>query len=190
MTNGNISANQLLMGSGRSASFRTVGTTVAGVITEEPEVAQQRDFESGEPAFWDKDKTEPKMQLIITLQTQDRDPEDPHDDGVRKLYVASSNQRKAIAAAVRAAGKNGLAVGGVLSVTYTKDGVKTGKGNPPKEYAAQYVPPTGEVSVETGQPVAAPAPAPAADPVQAAAQAAGLPPEALAALQALMGNQG
>lgn len=185
----NISANQFLLGSGKSASFKEIGRTVSGVITEEPEVVQQRDFDSGELAYWDKEHQEPKLQLVITLATQERDSQDPHDDGERRLFVASSNMRKAIAAAVRAAGRNGLAVGGVLSVTYTGDGVKTGKGNPPKEYAAQYVPPTGEVDVETGQAVPAPAPAAAPAPAPAAALA-GLTPEALQALQALMGNQG
>lgn len=213
----NINANNFLMGGGKSASFKDIGKTVAGVIKQEPEVTQQRDFDSGEPAFWDKDKTEPKMQLVITLLTQERDPQDPHDDGERKLYVASPNMRKAIAAAVRAAGRNGLAVGGALAVTYTHDEPKTGKGNPPKGYSAQYVPPTGEVNVETGAAVPASTPAPATTPpappapqpqaapqtaapqpqapapqpvAQQPAQGGGLTPEALTALQALTGNQG
>ena len=180
-----MDANSFLMGGGKSVKFDDKGDTVTGVIISPPEVAQQRDYKTKELAYWDDDKTQPKMQMIITLRTNETDPEDPEDDGERRLFVASPNMRKAIASAVRSAKRKGLAVGGVLRVTYTENGQKQhGQGFPPKLYTAQYVPPNEEVAVPE-QPKAE---ASAAE-SKAAATPDELGPEAAAALQNLFGGK-
>lgn len=133
------SADDFLMGGGGapSAKFPAFGTVVGGRITERPTVEQQRDIKSGEKKFWGDGN--PMMQLVVTVQTDQRDPEVDEDDGRRRLFV-KSHMKQAIADAVRAAGAKGLEVGGILTVTYTGDGAVTQRGfNAPKLYTAQYV---------------------------------------------------
>jgi hypothetical protein len=170
----------LLGGAGKSASFHNVGDTVTGKIVTTPEVRQKTKMGTGEPEKWDNG--DPKLQLVITLATDERDPHDPDDDGVRKLYVGGSKKPEshsmhaAVAAAVVTSGAKGLEVGGTLTVTYTGDGVsKTPGFNPPKQYSATYVPaaagflaadqqtpaPAATAAPATPAPAAAPAVAPA-----------------------------
>jgi len=155
----------LLGSGGRSAKFEAVGDTVKGVICAQPEMRQQTDIKTGAPVSWDDGQ--PKMQLVIRLQTEDRDPSDPEDDGIRALYVSGGFKRastqKAIADAVRAAKAKGLEVGGTLAVRFTGEEPSSVKGfNPAKLYAAKYEPPAAKaVDDFLGS---APAPAPAGTP--------------------------
>lgn len=137
-----IDPNSFLLGSGaKSASFKgTAPITYSGAIVAEPKVSQQTDFDTNEPLSWPNG--DPKLQLIVQIQTDERDPADASDDGVRALYI-KANSQKAVAAAVRAAGASGLEVGGTLSLTYTGDDMAAQKGRlaPPKLYSATYQPP-------------------------------------------------
>lgn len=153
-----ITANELLMSrGGKSAAFPTVGTTVTGRLTTEPKVQQQTDIKTGDPKFFANG--DPMMQIVVSFATDQRDPADPEDDGVRQLYV-KANMLKAIREAVKTSGAKGLEVGGTLSVTYTADGEVTQRGfNPPKLYTATYQPPTGQAAnnLLMGAPAASPA---------------------------------
>ncbi|WEW73713.1 hypothetical protein Nanz197_66 [Mycobacterium phage Nanz197] len=151
-----------------SGKFANVGDVVGGVIAIEPEQRQQTDYKTGDLLTW-KDGS-PRMQLVVTLQTDLRDPEIEDDDGKRRLFV-KGEMRKAVQKAVIAAGARGLDVGGELNVTYTGDGDKKGNLDPPKLYSATYKKPA------PGAAAAAPA---QADPT------AGMTPEALQALAALL----
>jgi len=71
-------ALDLLEGGGKSAKFETVGDTTKGQVVS-AESRQQTDYTSGEPLTWDDGN--PRMQLVITLATDERDPDDPTDDG-------------------------------------------------------------------------------------------------------------
>lgn len=132
------SADDFLMGGGvPSAKFPAIGHTVSGRITEKPTVEQQRNYEDDKLKFWDDGK--PMMQLVVTLATNERDPENPEDDGTRRLYV-KGYMKNAVASAVRSAGARGLEVSGILTVTYSGDGEKkNSKFNAPKLFTAQYV---------------------------------------------------
>jgi hypothetical protein len=133
------SADDFLMGGGGapSAKFPTPGTVIGGRITEKPTVEQQRDIKTGEKKFWSDGN--PMMQLVVTVQTDQRDPEIDEDDGRRRLFV-KGQMKNAIADAVRTAGARGLEVGGTLTVTYTHDGQVTQRGfSAPKQYRAEYV---------------------------------------------------
>jgi hypothetical protein len=135
-----MDANSFLMGGGGAptAKFPTPGTTVGGRITEPPKVEQQRDIQSGEQKFWSNG--DPMMQLVVTVQTDQRDPAIEDDDGRRRIFV-KGQMKNAVADAVRAAGARGLEVGGTLHVRYTHDGEQTKRGfSAPKQYAAKYVP--------------------------------------------------
>jgi hypothetical protein len=132
------SANDFLMGGGGapSAAFPAPGTLVGGTITETPVVQQQRDLKDGSPKFWSDGN--PQMQMVVTIQTEQRDPGNPDDDGKRRLFV-KGQMKQAVADAVRAAGAPGLQVGGVLEVAYTHDGPVAQRGfNAPKQYKARY----------------------------------------------------
>jgi hypothetical protein len=143
----NIDPNAFLMGGGSaSAKFEEYGDTVTGTICEAPEVRQQTDISTGQPVHWPSG--DPKMQLIVTLQTTLRD--DPDDDGKRRVYVKGKSLTEAVREAVRQTGAKGLELGGTLTVTYTGDGVASQRGfNPPKLYTATYARP--DTAAQSGQ---------------------------------------
>ncbi|MFE5630634.1 hypothetical protein [Streptomyces sp. NPDC056543] len=133
-------ADDFLMGGGGAptAKFPTPGTTLTGRITQKPTVEQQRDIKTGDAKFWSDGN--PMMQLVVTVQTELRDPTIDEDDGRRRLFVKGV-MKNAIADAVRLAGAKGLEVGGTLAVTYTHDGVAKQVGmSAPKQYTATYTP--------------------------------------------------
>ena len=140
-----VDPNEWLLTTGiRSASFQNVGDTVVGIIARQPEVQQQRDFETGELRVWSDGN--PMMQLRVVLSTDQRDPEDPEDSGERAVYIRGNMQR-AVAQAVRAASAPGLEVGGKLLIKYIADGKATRRGfNPPKVYEAKYRAPAREAT--------------------------------------------
>lgn len=148
----------LLGGGGKSAKFENVGDTIKGVICAQPEMRQQTDIKTGLPTTWDDGQ--PKMQLVVKLQTELR--EDADDDGVRNLYIAGGFKRmslqKAVAEAVKAAKAKGLEVGGTLAVKFTGEEPASTRGfNPAKLYMAKYEPPTAASAAEflgTTEPVA------------------------------------
>lgn len=175
------SADDFLMGGGvPSAKFPAIGHTVSGRITERPIVEQQRDYTTGDLKFWDDGK--PQMQLVVTLATNERDPENPEDDGTRRLYV-KGQMKNVVASAVRATGARGLEVGGTLTVTYARDGQKTNpKFNAPKNFDAAYVP-AATAELHTPDP-AAQQPAVQQQPAGVPSVVPGLTPEQLAAAMA------
>ena len=157
-------------GGGSGLKFESVGTTHTGVITDAPKSVQQNDFKTKLPAFWDEAKTQPKMQAVINLKTDQRDPSDPTDEGGRTLYAASSQQKKAIVEAVRASGAADIEVGGTLTVQYyADDPTSQNPQNPKKLYRAHYAPPAAGMAALGA--VQAPAAAATPPPLNSAAQA-------------------
>lgn len=132
------SAIDMLSQSGRSAKFTQIGDIVKGSVVSMTKT-QQTDFDTGELLFWDNG--DPRWQLVIALQTDDRDADDATDDGVRKLY-AKGAMLKAIQGAFREANAT-PDVGGTLAVEYIGDGEAKKRGmSPPKLYRAQYKAPS------------------------------------------------
>lgn len=137
------SANDVLFGSGiPAAKFQHPGDTFAGPITKlEAQQARKFDKKTNRPTdeldFWDNG--DPKMVAVVTIRTDHRDPEDPSDDGQRKLYIASRYQQNAVKAAVKAAGRRALDVGGILSLTFTHE-APSEAGPMAKFYEASYQP--------------------------------------------------
>lgn len=188
----------LLGGGGKSAAFENVGDTITGTVVS-TEVRQQTDFKTGVPETWDNG--DPKLQLVVALQTTERDPADPDDDGVRNVYVKGSKKggsrslHDAVRTAVQTAGAKGLEPGGTLTVTFVDEEPPQNRGlSPRKLWSATYAAPDqaaqsggflGTQPTASATPVApasaapatpAPAAAPASDPVATARQliAAGL----------------
>ncbi len=127
-----------LGGGGPALKFPTKGTSWTLTITEEPEMQQQTDFDTGDPLFWPDGK--PRMQMILHGTVPEDQREDDEDDGERRLFV-KSGLVKALRTAMREAKAKAPAPGGVLEVAYVKDGPKPARGYPPKIYEATYTPP-------------------------------------------------
>jgi len=133
---------------GISAQFPKVGHSYEGIIISF-EMEQQRDYDDPDQLlWWDKEETQPKMHLVISLQTNARgkfskngQPMDvPGDDGKRNLFVKGA-LKTALTRSLRAAGVKSLEEGARLKVTYVGDGKQDNpKYNAPKQYECEYTP--------------------------------------------------
>ncbi|WP_424117283.1 hypothetical protein [Rothia mucilaginosa] len=162
-----------------SWKFTNPGDTHSGTITEVSDARQATEFGSNEPAYWDREKTRPKMQVAVTLDTAERDPQDANDTGKRTLWVVEDGRSGSILSAIRQAvhqvGAGTIDIGGQLTVAFSGfDPNSKNPANPRKIYAASYVPPAPAGGMFTNQAPAQPAPAPAAPaaPAQPVAPAA------------------
>ena len=147
--------NDFLFASGaKSAKFEVVGDAVRGTIVS-AEVAQQTDPNTGEAKTW-KDGS-PVMQMIITLQTDERDGDD--DDGQRRLYAKGGNPEvasgkgtsmlSAVREAIKKAGASKIETGARLTVQHSGLGKKSSPAfNPPKLYSAKYEPGVAKPAID------------------------------------------
>ena len=165
-----------------SWKFTNPGDTHTGTITEVSDARQATEYGSNELAYWDKERTRPKMQVAVTLDTAERDPQDANDTGKRTLWVVEDGRSGSILSAIRQAvhqaGAGTIDIGGQLTVTFSGfDPNSKNPANPRKIYSASYVPPAPAGGMFTNQAAAQPvaAPAPAAQPVAAPAPAAPAP---------------
>ena len=107
------------------------GTVERGKIVEEPYTVQERVYAPNKPNHGDLkfyDDGNPMWQLVIKIQTDHRDPEDPTDEGVRAIFV-KGQLKAALKDAIRSSGAKKLEVGGMLAVKFVeqiinKDGFK------------------------------------------------------------------
>lgn len=138
--------DQLLAGGGGApgAKFVNVGDMVQGEIIS-ARTQQQTDVKTGDPKFFKSG--DPMMEMVITIQTDERRPDIEDDDGRRSIYAKGSANRKGILDGLRTAlkGTTGLrtrekhGVGGQIVVKYTGDGQRSAPGfSPPKNYAVGY----------------------------------------------------
>ena len=161
-----------------SWKFTNPGDTHTGTITEVSDARQATEYGSNELAYWDKERTRPKMQVAVTLDTTERDPQDANDTGKRTLWVVEDGRSGSILSAIRQAvhqaGAGTIDIGGQLTVAFSGfDPNSKNPANPRKIYSASYVPPAPAGGMFTNQapaqpvaqPAAAPAPAAPAQPV-------------------------
>lgn len=103
-----------------------------GTITEVSEEHQQTKMDEtgkggkGEPLFWDSPvNTQPRMQVYITVQTTERNPADPDDTGLRRIYIPKNGHAPGSVftetgnALKEAGSRNGLEVGGEFYLMLT-----------------------------------------------------------------------
>lgn len=144
----------LFGGSGKAFKWENMGDVCVGII-ESCEVQQQTSMEDNTPLTWADGS--PRMQLVITLQTEYRD--DDEDDGIRRLFAkggkwetaqgSGTSMKDAIADAVRKAGAKSLDSGAKLTVGFTGLGKSRNRGyQAPKLFQAKYEKPTQSVSAE------------------------------------------
>jgi hypothetical protein len=147
----------LLSGGAPSVKFPQIGAHVVGTVVS-AEITQQRDLE-GNPKTYDDGN--PMEQLVVTLQTDERDASIDNDDGKRRLFV-KGQMKAAVADAVRKSGSS-LQPGGKLAVKYIGDKAPEKRGfSPAKQYQAAYQPGTDPAvdqmlasNATQGEPVAA-----------------------------------
>jgi hypothetical protein len=130
-----------------SISFKDakVGDAYTGVITE-LETAQVRNYDSGEPEFWDDGK--PKLQIVVTLATDYLDPSVDEDDGTRKVYLFGQ-KLAAARTAMKEAGIQKLEKGFKFTISYAGTKPSSNKKyNDVKLYAINIVPSKSNADVD------------------------------------------
>jgi len=134
----NGSGNDILGRTGRPwAKWANIGDTVSGTVIEEPDTRQARDYESGEKMVWPNG--EPKLEVIVPIQTGQTDPDILNDNGERLVVLPVGSPRfRAVQSALKQAGSRGLYPGDKIAIRYVEDGPRSGKKNPPKIYGATY----------------------------------------------------
>lgn len=123
-----------------SAKFDSIGKRVAGRVVRDAVEVQQRDFDTNEPLFWDDGNK--RMQLVVTVDTDNIDPTIEDDDGERAIYV-KGQMLAAVKAALRKTRSREIREGGYFAVTFvSEEPLPKGKrGKPKKIYEAEYEPP-------------------------------------------------
>jgi hypothetical protein len=120
---------ELVANSGESApSFfnkdSKPGDTVTGHITD-VQVRQARDPQTNKLRTWENG--DPTLQVVVTIQT-DLDPVDENDDGARSIFIKWWGvQRKALLAALKAAGQEDLSDGQEFTATFVSTEKATGR---------------------------------------------------------------
>lgn len=194
MTQTHYDANDVLMGGAGSPAwkFEDPGTTHEGTIAAPPQAKQEREYDRDNPgggALKFFPSGDPIMGIVVEVQTNEREPGNPEDDGKRTFYVEGRYIKEAVRNAVRAAGARGLEVGGHIKVTFTHREDPMDKRSR-KYWTVSYTPAGNAALMGDQAPQTAPTPAPAAP--APAATPPGLSPEQLAAFaqwQQQAGNQ-
>ena len=122
-----------------------VGTSYTGTIVELG-TSQVTDFVTKQPKFWDDGK--PQVQVIVTLQTDERDPERHDDTGLRKAYLFGG-KLSAARTAMREAGIKKLETGFKFTIAYVgTEPAKTKGFNPVKLYKVTIDPTKSNKTVD------------------------------------------
>lgn len=103
-----------------------------GTITEVSEEHQQTKMDEtgkggkGDPLWWDSPaNTQPRMQVYVTVQTTERNPADPDDTGLRRIFIPKNGHAPGSVftetgnALKEAGSRNGLEIGGELYQMFT-----------------------------------------------------------------------
>lgn len=139
----------LMGGGGRAAKFESVGDTTVGYVVR-TEMRQRTELGTSRLMTWPDGN--PRMQLVVTLSTEEHTDED--DDGMRNLYVAVPSQmQKAIADAIRKTGERGIGINGKLGVKFVKvDEPKQRNFHGQKIYTAKYEAPVQSLDYDEEAP--------------------------------------
>lgn len=162
---------------GKAVKFTAPGSGITGKVTgwREEQMRKYSPNGQGELDTWDDGSK--KMQVVINLDTDERDSSVSDDDGARSLYIASTRQKRALINALRAGGSKEPDEGGTLTMTFVgNDPDSKNPANPAKMYQASWVKPPSifnglDASAAAQQAPAVPAPATAPQAAPAAVQA-------------------
>lgn len=148
-------------------SFRSIpcGLWVGGEIINVDDTTLARDLVNRSPMFWPDTGTGagtgvPIQQLLIDVQTDEQDPADFRDTGVRRFFIKQDNlyypdgadkpgtpYRALVEELTRTSGLDALpCVGGQWWMRWTGEIHDNPRFSPRKRYEARYIPPTVEES--------------------------------------------
>lgn len=139
-------ADAFLSGGAPAAKWPKVGSTFEGTVLSY-EMAQQVDYNTGEPAVWADGK--PKMQLIMTVQGEPTgitwegltydEVKLTDDDGIRRVFIKSGLQQAFKMGLTKA--KARLEEGAYVHITREQNGPKTDpKFAAPHRYTVVWTP--------------------------------------------------
>ena len=136
-----------------------IGVWKGGIVVEPfPYKAQQTDYDTGEPLWWDKEETQPKEHIIVTLQTELNDGPDEdgfEDTGRRRVYLKGGDLQRKTQLAVRAAGGDDFEIGAKYFACRTGYGTprQNAQGrdlNPPWTHEVEYARPAKTSGLNDG----------------------------------------
>lgn len=166
-------ANAVLMGGAGAPAlkFDNVGDRKVVTITAAPQVRQEREYDPNNPGGG-APKTFPSGDPIMGIFVDVREDATGED---HTFYIEGKRLKDAVKGAIRAAGGNGLEVGGKLDVTLTHYDVD-GDRRSGRNWSIAYTP-AGNAALmgAPSAPAATPAPAPAPAPQAAAPAPASAP---------------
>src|SRR5690625_4548963 len=136
--------DQALAAGGAPSAFNKdspIGASITGTIVN-AEIRQITDYVTQKPKTWDDGR--PQMNVVITLQTDQRDPDVADDDGQRRVFIKTWGVwRDALNAAIKAAGgskaSDVLTPGARFTATFTETRPSS-MGSPMKVYAYKIEP--------------------------------------------------
>lgn len=123
-----------------------------GRIVTEPRTEQERDFATKAPKFWDKEQTQPMMQLVFEVVCDGSGPAaqngwrtdervDASDDGRRTVYINGKDKKEALGAQIKLHQRPGLRIGDHYYECWT--GHRDGKLGQARTWAAMLFPGAG-----------------------------------------------
>lgn len=120
------------------AKFPNLGDTHQGTIIDYA-LQPVTDMQTKEPKFFKSG--DPMMQIVATLQTKERDPENPDDDGKRRVFI-KGHMLSSFRAATQLAGHTKNLTGGKVQIRYYGDGESSSPGfSGPKLYECKFIAP-------------------------------------------------
>ncbi len=121
---------------GKTVSFLVKGVVFRGTLMEDPVEREQIDLKTKEVKRF-KDGNVRKV-WVFKFQTDERDPDDPEDKGVRSLW-AKPDAIKKIRENLKSQGLSRIPIGGTLEIAWTGE-IPT-DGYPIKTFSARVIPP-------------------------------------------------
>lgn len=130
-----------------------IGRPRGGMIISEPREEQQRDINTNEPLWWDREHTRPKTQLVFTVVCDGSGPAaqngwrtdervDAQDNGHRDVYVKGKDKTEAVKGQLAQHGRPGLRMGDHYYECWT--GNRQGKQGQARTWAVMLFPGAGQ----------------------------------------------
>lgn len=129
-------------GGGKTVTFNDKGVVFKGVLMEDPVERDQIDPATKEVKTYKDGNV--RRQWVFKFQTEERDPADPEDKGVRNLW-AKHQAILAIRESLKSQGLSRMRIGGTLEIAWTGQIAPDRPGvHPTKTFTARYTePPAG-----------------------------------------------
>jgi hypothetical protein len=129
-------------GGGKTVTFNTKGVLFKGTLIEDPVERDQIDPATNEVKTYKDGNV--RKQWVFKFQTDERDPLDPEDKGVRNLW-AKHQAILAIRENLKSQGLSRMRIGGTLEIAWTGEIAPDRPGvHPTKTFKARYTePPAG-----------------------------------------------